>query len=362
MRYFSQELVANSRPHAAMWGQVRAQRNAFHMGEAALAPLMADALSAGGTRFQANQAAVIPRDAWREMDAITLRLMRGDDGEAYMNDLMPLARAANIGKISFDYRVASDAGTVRRSMSGQVPDVMGKTEYDYRSTIVPVFSTAYGRSWREWNTLQSEGFDALLDDQENHVWNLRKDMAQYALDGDTSLTFNGTRGYGIRNHPLSKVINLGSAGGGANIDLTASATTSDAIIAFINGPLGTLLDNNEVSMPVNLYVSREIMRNLDRDYSGAAGYKTGSLRDWIEANRRINKVVQTNQLTGNQLFGFVPDSRYIRPIIGMAVNTTAMVRSNPVDDYNFLVMGAMGLDIRADHAGKSGVFYSTDID
>jgi hypothetical protein len=40
------------------------------------------------------------------------------------------------------------------------------------------------------------------------------------------------------------------------------------------------------------------------------------------------------------------------------VNTTAMVRTNPVDDYNFLVMGAMGIDIRGDYNNKSGVFYS----
>jgi hypothetical protein len=353
MRYFDQTLVANSRPHAAMWAEVQAQREAFHNAEDALAPLMAQAAG-----LRANQAAVIPRDAWLEMDTITKRLMRGDDGEAYMADLLPLSRAVNIGKIRFDYRVSSDAGTVRRSMSGQVPDVMGKTEYDYRSAIVPVFNTSYGRSWREWNSLQSENFDAILDDQENHVWNIRKDMADYALNGDANLIFNGTPGYGIRNHPQSKSINLGTAAGGANIDLAATGTTSDAIINFINGPLGLLLDANEISEPVNLYVSREIMRNWDRQYSGAAGFKTGSLRDWVEANRRINKVAQTNQLSGNQFFGFVPNAQYIRPLVGMAVNTTAMVRTSPVDDYNFLVMGAMGIDIRADFTGKSGVFYS----
>ncbi len=356
MRYFTDQLVANSRPHQAMWAEVSAQRLAFHAAETALAPLMAPVLNAAGMRV--NQAAVLPRDAWLEMDTITTRIMRGDDGEAFMADLLPLARATNIGKIRFDYRVASDAGTVRRSMSGQVPDVMDKTDYDYRSAIVPVFSTSFGRSWREWNSLQSESFDALFDDQENHMHNLRRDMARYALDGDATLTFNGARGWGIRTHPLSKSINLGSAAGGANIDLSATATTSDAIIAFINGPFGALLDANEISEPVNMYVSREIMRNWDRDYSGAAGFKTGSLRDWIEANRRINKVVQTNQLTGNSFFYFVPNAQYIRPIVGMAVNTTAMVRNNPVDDYNFLAMGAMGLDIRADFTGKSGVGYS----
>lgn len=351
MRYFDETLLANSRPHRQWWGEVSAQRNAFHMGEEALHPLMMQAAD-----ITTNQAAVLPRDAWLEMDSLTTRLMRGDDGEAYMADLLPLSRAVNIGKISFGYRVASDAGTVRRSISGQVPDVMGKTEYDYRYTIVPIFNTSFGRSWREWNSLQSEGFDAILDDTESHIWNIRKDMAGYALNGDASLVFNGTPGYGIRNHPLSKSINIGA--GGANIDLSSAATTSDAIIAFINVTLGAVLDANEVSAPVNLYVSREIMRNLDRDYSGAAGFKTGSLRDAIEANRRINKVAQTNQLTGNQFFGFVPNAQYIRPLIGMAVNTTALVRMNPVDDYNFLTMGAMGIDIRADYNGKSGVFYS----
>lgn len=357
MRYFDEQLVANSRPHAAMWGQVVAQREAFHNAESGLAPLMANALQAGGG-FRANQAAVLPRDAWLEMDTITTRLMRGDDGEAYMADLLPLARAANIGKIQFQYRVSSDSGTVRRSISGQVPDVMGKTEYDYRQTIVPIFNSSYGRSWREWNSLQSENFDALFDDQESHLHNIRKDMADYALNGDDTLTFNGVRGYGIRNHPLSKTINLGDAVGGAEIDLSATATTSDAIEAFINGPFGLLLDANEISAPVNMYVSRDIMRNWDRPYSLAGGFKQGSLREAVERNRRINKVVQTNQLTGNEFFWFVPNAQYIRPIVGMAVNTTAMVRTNPVDDYNFLVMGAMGLDIRADFTGKSGVGYS----
>lgn len=46
----------------------------------------------------------------------------------------------------------------------------------------------------------------------------------------------------------------------------------------------------------------------------------------------------------------------------MAVNTTAMARLNPTDNYQFLVMGALGIEIRGDYNGKSGVFYSTDID
>ncbi len=282
MRYFDQELVANSRPHAAWWGEVGAEREAFHRAETGLASI------AAATGLRANASAILPRDAWLEMDAITKRVMRDDGGQAFMADLMPLARPIHIGKLAFGYRISSDAGTVRRSMSGQVPEVLGKTDYDYRRAIVPIFHTGYGRAWREWSTLQSENFDALADDQESHTAKIREDMAAYALDGDASLTFEGTAGYGIRTHPFSKAINLGSAAGGANINLATA--NADALDAF---------------------------------------------------------------------FGFAPSSSYIRPLVGMAVNTTAAVRLNPTSDYNFLVMGAMGVDIRADWNGKSGVFYST---
>lgn len=341
MRYFDDQLVANSRPHAAWWDEVSATREWFHNTEQSLAEVR-------------NAASILPRDAWMDLDGITRRVMRNDEGQAFMADLMPLARAVNIGKLVHMNRVSSDAGTVVRSMSGQVPVPLDKVSYDYRGSPVPIFSTAYGREWREWNTLQSENFDALADDQEAHVAKLRRNMAQYALDGDASISVEGFQAYGIRNHPLSKSINVGAAG--ANINLTSA--TSDAIEAFINGAFGTMLDDNLIVGGVNLYVSPEIARNLDKPYSGSAGFKIGSLRDALLANRRINKITTTYELTGNQFFGFVPSSDYIRPIVGMAVNTTAKTRLNPTDNYQFLVMGAMGIDIRADFNGRSGVFYS----
>lgn len=345
MRYFDDQLVANSRPHAAWWQELTVNREWWHRVEAELAEVH-------------NAASVLPRDAWLDLDGITRRVMRADEGQAWMADLMPLAKPVNIGKLVHLNRVSSDAGRVVRSMSGQVPNTLDKVTYDYRGTPVPIFSTAYGREWREWNTLQSENFDALSDDQEAHTAKIRRDMALYALDGDSSIVFEGYTAYGIRTHPLSKSINLGSAGGGANIDLSAANTTSDAIEAFFNGPFGALLDANFVNRPVNLYISPEIARNWDRPYSLAAGFKAGSLLEQITKNRRINKIEVSFELSGNAFFGFVPSSEYIRPLIGMAVNTTAMTRTMPVDNYQFLVMGAMGLEIRADFNNRSGVFYS----
>jgi hypothetical protein len=354
MRYFDEQLVANSRPHAAWWGELSVAREHFHRTEDAHASLM--------NELMGNAAAILPRDAWMDLDGITRRVMRNDEGQVYMADLMPLAKAVNIGKLVHMTRVSSDAGSVVRSMSGQVPVTMDKVTYDYRGVPVPIFATAYGREWREWNTLQSENFDALSDDQEAHTAKIRRNMAQYVLDGDSNIVFQGYTAAGIRTSSLSKVINLGSAGGGANIDLTASGTTSDAIDAFFTQTLGAMLDANLITGKVNLYVSPEIGRNLDRSYSGSAGFKGGTLLSYLLTNRRINKIAVTYELSGNAFFGFVPNSDYIRPLVGMAVNTTGMTRLNPTDNYQFLVMGAMGLEIRADINGKSGVFYTTDLD
>ncbi len=343
MRYFDEQLVANSRPHAQWWDEVTTNREWWHRVEEQLAEV-------------SNAAAVLPRDAWLDLDGITRRVMRADEGQAWMADLMPLAKPVNIGKLVHLTRVSSDAGTVQRSMSGQVPNPLDKVTYDYRGTPVPIFSTAYGREWREWNTLQSENFDALSDDQEAHTAKIRRDMALYALDGDANIQFEGYTATGIRTNPLSKAINLGSGASGANIDLTSA--TSEAIENFINGSFGTMLDDNLIIGGVNLYVSPEIARNMDKPYSGADGFKVGSLRDVLLRNRRINKIEVSFELSGNEFFGFVPNAEYIRPLVGMAVNTTAITRLNPTDNYQFLIMGAMGLEIRADYNGKSGVFYS----
>lgn len=344
MRYFDEALIAaHPRQHgvwnAEMWGI----RDHFNDMEAALAPYEV-----------ANAAAVLPRDAWLDMDNITRRVMRGDEGSVWMNDLMPLAKPVNIGKIVHLNRVASDAGTVVRSISGQTPVPLDKVTYDYRGTLVPMFLTGYGREWREWNTLQSENFDALSDDQEAHAAKIKRDMALYTLNGDATMVFQGYQGYGIRTHSLSKSINVGPSGN--NINLTTA--TPDAMDTFFNGAFGALLDASFITSGVNLYISPEIARAWDKTYSGSAGFKDGTIREFLLKNRRINKIEVTFELTGNEFFWFVPNADYIRPIVGMAVTTTAIPRDRPRANYQFELAGAMGIEIRADFNGRTAVGYS----
>jgi len=347
MRYFDDQLVANSRPHAAWWNELCADREWFHNTEEQLAQVR-------------NAASILPRDAWLDLDGITRRVMRADEGQVWMADLMPLAKPVNIGKLVHLNRVSGDAGSVVRSMSGQVPVGLDKVAYDYRGAPVPIFATGYGREWREWNTLQSENFDALADDQEAHTAKIRRDMALYALNGDSSIVFEGYTAYGIKTSPLSKTINLGTGAAGANIDLTTA--DADALDAFFSTAFGAMLDANLITSKVNIYISPEIARNWDKAYSGAEGFKAGTIMEFLAKNRRINKIAVSFELSGNEFFGFVPSSEYIRPLVGMAVNTTAKTRQNPTDNYQFLVMGAMGIEIRGDYNNRSGVFYSVVVD
>ena len=341
----NKEFITNHASIGNAWaGEVLADRRFFLANETALA------------QFQ-NQSALLPLDAWKELDAITTRIMRDDEGETFMADLRALAKPVNIGTLVHLRRVSSDAGVVVRSLSGQVSAPVDKVTYDYQGTPIPIFDSAYGREWREWNTLQNANFDALADDQEAHVAAVKQDMAQYVLNGDAKISLRGYTGYGIFIHPNSVAINLGSAAGGANIDLTTA--NGDAIDAFITGVLGKALDDNKLgARKVNIYVSPEIGRNLDKSYSGSAGFKEGTVWDHIVKNRRVNKLAVTDELSGNQFFAFVPDPQLIRPLIGMAVSTIAINRVNPRDNYQFMVSGAMGLEITADFAGRSGVFHS----
>lgn len=350
----------NSPAHRRWWnGDVRAQRGWADAQERTMLPYVNAMRVANGLPvLKANAAGILPRDAWLALDDVTRTVLRSDEGMTFMSDLMPLAKTVNIGKIVQLNRVSGDAGTVVRSLSGQVPVGMDKVAYDYRGTPVPIFSTAYGREWREWQSLQSENFDALSDDQEAHTAKIKRDMALYALDGDTNITFQGYSAYGIRTSPYSKAINVGASG--YNIDLTAGATTAKQIADFFSQSMGTaFLDANFLAGGYNLYVSPQIWRNFQRPISDGAGLVLGTIYDQLLKAGEIRSIKRTFELTGNTFFGFVPDAQYIRPLIGMAVNTTPTVRLNPTDNYNFLIMAAMGLEIRADVNGRGGVFYST---
>lgn len=344
---FTKKLITDSVIVANQWNELCLTRNDFHQSEKTL---------------RTNATALITKDYWREVDNVTTRIFRNESGMDMMNDLMGLASNINIGKTVAISRMASDAGKVIRTLSGQEPEDLDKTVYDYSGDPIPIFKTGYGREWREMLGMQSEGFDPLIDDQANTTFALRSDMADYLLTGDQSIVVNGQyTAFGISNHPNTNQLNLSTTGTGAlNIDLQTA--TPDEIVEFFNQDFAALLDMQNVFEPVTLWVSPSVRRSFSRPYSNAAGYKAGTVEDFILTFGKTGGVgriasIGTNfKLKGNHFVGYVRNELYIRPRVAQPVSTYAEARTSPHDNYNFLTWSAMGLQIRKDFNGKSKVF------
>lgn len=270
---FTKGLITNSQVVKEQWRHLTVDRKVFINGENALAK-----------EYGVNATALVTKDYWREVDDVTTRVFRNESGMDMMADLMTLATNINIGKTVAISRMASDAGKVVRTISGQEPEDLDKTRYSYSGDVIPIFKTGYGREWRELLGMQSEGFDPLIDDQESTTFNLRADMADYLLVGDASLNVNGVyTAYGITNHPNTVQLNLSASGTGAlNIDLQTA--TPDEIVEFFNQDFQAVLDAQNVFEPVTLWVSPSVRRSFSRPYSNAAGFKGGTIEDYILAD------------------------------------------------------------------------------
>lgn len=313
--------------------------------------------NAGERQKFGNEAALLPDDAWRDVDETTMRVLREDEGQAYMADLIPLARAVDIGKTAHVYRRSTDIqNRVNVTMNGQTPTLLDKVDYTFEGHPVPIFDTGYGLNWREYRGMQSEGFDGISDDQEAAVSNIEQVSAQYVLNGDQGIRVNQYEGFGITTHPATNDINLSNTdSGGINIDLTSFTTTSDNIEVFFARDFQRVLHDNLVKDPVTIYVSPEIERRFSRSYTGQTGFKSGTLKEFLETMPFIAAIKMTYELTGNHFVAFPLKSQYIRPLIGQAITTIAIPRLTMTDDYNFKVFKALGIEIREDANGRCGV-------
>ena len=335
--YFDKKLVGNSASLASQWGEVTQRRNAFEMQNNALAAL------------EGNQAARLPTDAYRDIDSRTKQLMTGDEGGVILNDLLPLARSVPIGKIVAEYRRVSDSGNGQSSIGGQFSKNMDKATYDFEGGVVMIHEDAFGRNFREFAAMQSEGFDALMDDQAGSVRAVRRLLVGHMVNGVPAVNYKGATADGIKQKALA----LDLDGSGVNVDLTSPALTfADAEKAFI-AALTLIQGTNNAEGDVTFYVSNQIWFNLMKRTSNDSTFET-----FLEALGRIPGVAaikrtsDATMLTGNQFIAGILSDQYIQPIVGMAVSTVPITRMTPWADYNFVTWSAAGILVKSDSAGR----------
>lgn len=307
--------------------------------------------------LQVNNAR-IPADVWRDFDNQTKQLMLSDEGSVLMQDLAPLTRNVNVGKIVTEYRrFADNELEVRRSIDGQHAKPVNNTTYDYDGALVLVHSTQVGRNWRELEGMRSEGYDAMLDDQAAAVRYVRKSLVDDFVNGTADLKYKGYGSYGIKSNPNTKALDLGTSG--LNVDLTAASTTfAQAWGVFVAALQELTGKGNNAVGNVTFYLSDEVWFNLLR----IANPGTSNTETILDGLRRIPGVAgfkKSDAVSGNEFFAIILSSEYIRPVVGMPVTTTPIARVTPMDDWHVLVWTAAGLQIKADANGRTGVLYAS---
>lgn len=260
---FSKEIVGNSYAAKAQWEDVGSRRN--------LVNNINEGINVTARRsgvLVANDG-LIPQDVYQEFDNVSVTRMRLDDGDTYLNDLLPKSKSITIGKLVHRFRQVSTTSGVKTSMSGQSGSLIDRTDVSYDGSLVPIHDASFGREWREWDALTSGGYDALIDDQRERVSNVREHLADTFLDGFTDadgsfLNVDGLEWQGFRNDSRVVQIDLSAA---PIFDFTDTGqSAADIKLNWI-----TLLDimriTNKCGLDLNIYVSKQIMSAWERRWS-----------------------------------------------------------------------------------------------
>lgn len=355
---FQKSLIGNSRSAQAQWDAVIFARNAYQVSEQVHA---ATIMRVPGENQMLANAGLIPRDVYQEFDNVTVVQFREDDGDVFLNDLLPLSKSVSIGKLVHKFRQASDAGNAQTSMTGQIGVKMDQVEFTFDGSIVPIHDSGFGRNWREWNAQTSEGFDALIDDQRESVRDVRAHLADQFMDGHVDVQGNFIKvdaidWQGMRNDSRVASIDLGAAG--INFDFTDNAQTGAANKAAMIEVRDVMWVTNKCSKDLTVYVSKAIASNWERKFS--TQYDAKIIMQELADLMLIKEIKVTSKLTGNQMMGFPLDSSSIKPIVGMGLNTVAMPRPVYNSNYEFVVWGAIGFEVRTDFAGLTCAFYASE--
>jgi len=353
---FQQSIVGNSRAAAAQWGEVRAVRNAFNIHEESFADLQRRAGLVANT-------GIIPQDVFQEFDNVTVERFRSDDGDAFLNDLLPMSRSVNIGKLVDKFRRASDAGQTQTSMTGQIGIKMDQVEFSIDGTIIPVHDTGFFRNWREWNAQNSEGFDALIDDQRESVAALRRRLADNFLDGHKDndgnfIKVDGLDWQGMRADSRVAQINIGVSG--INFDFTDTTKTFEQIEAAFKQVRDVLFITNNCEREAVYYISRQIMSNLERNSSEFASSENKILQR-LSGLMGVKEIKSSSKLSGNEMMAFPLDGQSVRPVVGMGLNTVAMPRPVFNSNFEFAVWGAIGFSVRTDFTNQKCASFAQDL-
>lgn len=332
------------------WSQLWASRDyQAHSDEV----LRHNALSAG---LQVN-ASGITREFWQEMDNQILELRDQETGMEIVNDLLTVQTVLDIGKTLKLYnQVGGIDDSVSITMDGQAPYSFDHADYESDGDPIPIIQAGYGVNWRHFLGLKTVGIDNALDSQNAKVREYNKKLVGLTLDGRADIRVNGYQSQGLRNHRHTKKFDLGT--NGLNINL-ATATPKE-LMEFFQKPFAQELDRNRIQKLTVFWVSPEIWSNLSLVHI-ENGVTTGTVLQYLLKFIRVGEIRMTFALKDNEFLGYVRQRDMVTPLVGMPTSVLPLPRLMPESNYNFRIMGAMGIQVKVDSQGLGGVFYGANL-
>jgi len=361
---FLTQMAINANPRLlGHYQELQANRNIWNTQHAAM--LAAHRASMTPEMLAANAVQGADRTFWAEIDSQIIQYRNQETGMEILNDLLQVQTVLPIGKTAKLYNVVGDiADDVSVSLDGQAPYSFDHTEYGSDGDPIPVFSAGYGVNWRHAAGLSSVGIDLVLDSQAAKLRKYNKRLVSYTLDGDARIQVDAYPAQGLRNHRNTVKLNLGSGGGGANIDLT-TATQEQLATFFTTGAFGVTARANKVDAYDVLWVSPQIWANINKPATAVIGGSTllagGTVLQLITQFIPARSVRQSFALSGNEFLAYQRRREVVTPLVGMATGVVPLPRPLPQTNYNFQIMGAMGIQVKRDDEGLSGVVYGANL-
>lgn len=359
--FLTQQAIAAHPRLMGHYQELQANRNIWNAQHARM--IEANRAAMTPEMLAANALAGLGRDFWQEVDRQIIQMRDQETGMEIVNDLLTVQTVLPIGKTVKLYNVSGDiADDVSISMDGQPPYSFDHTEYDSDGDPIPVFTAGYGCNWRHAAGLNTVGIDLVLDSQAAKLRKYNKFIVNYVLNGSEKIVVDGKPGQGLKNHRNTAKIDLGS--GGANINLT-SASQNDIAAFFTSGAFGQTARDNFVEAYDQIWVSPQIWANLMKPATVTIGGSTllsgGTVLSVIQGFVPGRSIKQTFALSGNELIAYQRRQDVVTPLVGMATGVVPLPRTLPQHNFNFQIMGAMGLQVKKDGEGKSGVVYGADL-
>lgn len=359
--FLTQQAIAAHPRLMGHYQELQANRNIWNTQHAGM--IEAHRTTMTPEMLAANAVQGLSQTFWAEIDRQIIQMRDQETGMEIVNDLLSVQTVLPIGKTVKLYNVSGDiADDVSISMDGQPPYSFDHTEYDSDGDPIPVFTAGYGCNWRHAAGLNTVGIDLVLDSQAAKLRKYNKFLVNYVLNGSEKIVVDGKPGQGLKNHRNTIKVDLGA--GGANINLTTASQT-DIATFFTSGAFGQAARDNFVEAYDVIWVSPQIWANLMKPATVTIGGNTllsgGNVLSVIQGYAPARSIRQTFALSGNEFIAYQRRQDVVTPLVGMATGVVPLPRPLPQTNFNFQIMGAMGLQVKKDGEGKSGVLYGADL-